>query len=70
MRRFVALADFVALYRGRTVSESEIVAVSAEPRLVRRFFAELLGEPETAEETPKDEACALTTLKLVETSEK
>jgi hypothetical protein len=39
------LADFVALYRGRTVSEAEIVAVSAEPRLVRRFFAELLSVP-------------------------
>jgi hypothetical protein len=40
------LADFVALYRGRTVAEAELVAVSAERRLVRRFFAELLGESE------------------------
>jgi hypothetical protein len=39
------LTDFVALYRGRTVSDAELVAVSAEPRLVRRFFSELLGEP-------------------------
>jgi len=38
------LADFVALYRGRTVAEAELVAVSAEKDLVRRFFAELLGE--------------------------
>ena len=38
------MTDFVALYRGRTVSEAELVAVSAEPRLVGRFFAELLGE--------------------------
>jgi hypothetical protein len=43
------LSDFVALYRGRTVSEAELVAVSAEPRLVRRFFAELLGENEKSE---------------------
>jgi hypothetical protein len=40
------LADFVALYRGRTVAEAELVAVTAESSLVRKFFAELLGEPE------------------------
>lgn len=38
------MTDFVALYRGRTVSEAELIAVSAEPRLVSRFFAELLQE--------------------------
>jgi len=38
------LADFVALYRGRTVADAELVAVSAEKDLVSRFFAELLGE--------------------------
>lgn len=43
------MTDFVALYRGRTVSEAELVAVSADPNLVRRFFEELLGpEPERA----------------------
>jgi hypothetical protein len=36
------LTDFVALYRGRTVSEAELVAVSAEPRLVGKFVTELL----------------------------
>lgn len=45
------MTDFVALYRGRTVSDATLVAVSAEPRLVRRFFAELLGENETKEHT-------------------
>ena len=40
------MADFVALYRGRTVAEAELVAVSAEKSLVRKFFAELLGESE------------------------
>jgi hypothetical protein len=45
------LADFVALYRGRTVAEAELVAVSAESSLVRKFFAELLGE---SERQPKD----------------
>ena len=38
------MADFVALYRGRTVAEAELVAVSAESSLVHKFFAELLGE--------------------------
>jgi hypothetical protein len=43
MRR-LDLADFVALYRGPTVAEAELVAVSAEQRIVRRLFAEILGE--------------------------
>jgi hypothetical protein len=43
------LSEFVALYRGRTVSGAELVAVSAEPRLVRKFFAELLDEHEKSE---------------------
>ena len=43
MRR-LELADFVALYRGRTVAEAELIAVSAENSLVRKFFVELLGE--------------------------
>jgi hypothetical protein len=42
------LTNFIALYRGHSVSDAELVAVMAEPRLVRRFFVELLGgEPET-----------------------
>ena len=45
------MADFVALYRGRTVAEAELVAVTAESSLVQRFFAELLGE---SEHQPKD----------------
>jgi hypothetical protein len=45
------LADFVALYRGRTVADAELVAVSAESSIVRKFFAELLGE---WEHQPKD----------------
>jgi len=47
------LSDFVALYRGRTVAEAELVAVTAEPRLVRRFFSELLGTPEDEQATQK-----------------
>jgi hypothetical protein len=50
MRR-LELADFVAIYRGRTVADAELVAVSAENSIVRTFFAELLGE---SEHQPKD----------------
>jgi hypothetical protein len=49
MRR-LDLIDFVALYRGRTVAEAELVAVSAETLLVRKFFAELLGESDDRDE--------------------
>ena len=38
------MTNFVALYRGRTVSDAELVALSAEPQLVREFFMYLLGE--------------------------
>lgn len=48
------MSDFIALYRGRTVAEAELVAVTAEPRLVRRFFLELLDVPEEGQtEKPK-----------------
>ena len=45
------MSDFIALYRGRTVAEAELVAVSAEPRLVRQFLAELLGKVENPPST-------------------
>jgi hypothetical protein len=48
------MSDFVALYRGRTVSDAQLVAVSAEPGLVRRFFAELLGDQEVREGLVED----------------
>jgi hypothetical protein len=40
------LTAFVALYKGRTITEAELVAVSAEPCLVHRFFTELVGKQE------------------------
>ena len=47
------MADFIALYRGRTVSEAELVAVSAEPHLVRRFCVELLGKSSLGKPEPE-----------------
>jgi hypothetical protein len=46
MRRSRFLTDFIALYRGKTVAEAKLVAVTAESSLVRKFFSELLGESE------------------------
>ena len=45
------MANFLALYRGRTVAEAELIALSAEPRIVDRFFAELVGKPEPERRT-------------------
>ena len=58
------MADFVALYRGRTVSEAELIAVSAEPRLVSRFFTELLGESGSEREA-EDPARTMPVLEMV-----
>ena len=41
---------FIALYRGRTVSDAQLVAVSSDRFIVERFFAELLGEPKAQQE--------------------
>ena len=49
------MTTFVALYRGRTVSEAELVAVSAEPRLVGKFIAELLQKHLEEREEPAKE---------------
>ena len=38
--------NFIALYRGRTVAESHLVAVTAEPEIVARFVREITGEAE------------------------
>jgi hypothetical protein len=55
MRKVRVLTDFVALYRGRTVSEAVLVAVSAEPQLVSRFVSELLVDhTRESEESDKE----------------
>jgi hypothetical protein len=42
----VTQTSFIALYRGRTVAESHLVAVTAEPEIVARFVREITGEAE------------------------
>lgn len=47
------MTDILALYRGRTVAEAELVAVTAQPDLVKRFARELTAERDHLDE--KDE---------------
>ncbi len=42
---------FLALYRGESVSGARLLAVTAEPELVRDFVSRLLGEPEAEEDS-------------------
>jgi hypothetical protein len=41
---------FLALYRGPTISEARLIAVSSEPEIVGRFICELAGEGDDGEE--------------------
>ena len=43
------MMNFIALYRGPTVSEARLIAVTSEPRVVGRFVRELIGEADNAE---------------------
>jgi hypothetical protein len=49
--------NFIALYRGPTVSEARLVAVSSEPEVVGRFVRELTGEAEDAENRGERAKC-------------
>ncbi len=35
--------DFIALYRGQTVAEARLIALTADPEIVHRFMHELVG---------------------------
>jgi hypothetical protein len=52
----VQTTDFVALYRGQTVADARLVAVTAEPEIVEQFVRSLAGEredPQKAGESKK-----------------
>jgi hypothetical protein len=40
------MTSFLALYRGESIAGAKIVAVTAEPQLVRTFAAQMLVRPE------------------------
>jgi hypothetical protein len=44
------MMNFIALYRGPTVSEARLVAVSSEPGVMGRFIRELAGEADSTED--------------------
>jgi hypothetical protein len=45
------VTTFLALYRGATVNSSEILAITADRRIVEEFAGRLLGErPEPSED--------------------
>jgi hypothetical protein len=48
----VSVSQFVALYSGATVNSSEILALSADPRIVREFAARLLEQPPRISDDP------------------
>ena len=43
------MTDFIALYRGRSIAEARLIAVSSEPEIISRFFRELAGQNESEE---------------------
>ncbi len=55
------MTSFIALYRGETVSGARLVALTADPGLVRDFGARLLGgeEPRTGGRQDEDRAGGL-----------
>lgn len=46
------MRTFLALYRGPTVAEAELVALSADPTLVADVAARLLQQPDDAPSDP------------------
>jgi hypothetical protein len=48
----MAVTRFLALYSGATVNSSEVLALSADPRIVKEFAARLLEQPSTVTEDP------------------
>jgi hypothetical protein len=59
------LPNFIALYRGRTISEAELVAVSAEPGIVQSFFEKLISESFEGQERAGSKRDYLNTFELV-----
>jgi hypothetical protein len=47
--------SFLALYRGRSVHDARLLAVSSDPELLARFVGELVGEADDVEEQDEHE---------------
>lgn len=46
------MVSFLALYRGRSVGDAELVAVSTDPEIVGRFADELIDERASTADDP------------------
>jgi hypothetical protein len=46
------VTEILALYRGQTVGEARLVAVTVDPEIVGRFAEELVGEAGAPETDP------------------
>jgi hypothetical protein len=46
------IARFLALYTGESVNGAKLLALTAEPEIVRDFAARLLAEPEDEQPDP------------------
>jgi len=55
----------VAIYRGDTVAEAELLAVSAQPTLVQRFVEELLRDVPSIEASEGTEGKGAESLRVV-----
>lgn len=49
----MANTAFIALYRGRTIGDARLIAVSSDHSIVERFFRELAGENDGMENHPE-----------------
>jgi hypothetical protein len=46
------MKSFLGLYRGQTIADAKLIAVSADPTIVAEFVDILLGEPDEREDDP------------------
>ena len=61
--------DFIALYRGQTVADARLVAVTAEPEIVSRFFREMIGTVENMEPAKEQDGSTSKRLRVVRGSD-
>jgi len=63
----VQTKNFVALYRGETVADARLIAVSSDSEIVGHFIRELAGEKNAREEP--NEPSKVRSLRLIEDEE-
>jgi hypothetical protein len=51
--------NFIALYRGESIANARLIAVSSEPEIVSRFLREMAGETEDSVEQIERETLRL-----------